>query len=179
MEHSPQQHRPWFGYVTLGIIILLLGGLWIFVSRLIDTAEEQARDLARLEATAHKGEDIVRVLSGRRVDVHELTGAGSSSGAYGRVFLNRETGDGVLYMNTLPPADDQTEYRLWCVGMGNPVPAGSFVLDEHEIRNGAMKLFTLPMDDTTQRSWTLTLEPKGDATTPSGPVLLISSPRRN
>lgn len=101
-----------------------------------------------------------------------LSGTGALASSQVRAYVDPDRSRLVLYAYSLPPAPGGRDYQLWVIGEGAPVSAGVFAphasgVVRHEVE-AAMPL---------RRGITLavSVEPKGGAPQPTGPIVLSGS----
>jgi anti-sigma-K factor RskA len=76
-----------------------------------------------LTGLSRRYDTIVGVLAANRVTIQNMSASESAPGSMGRVFLDQETGSGMI-MHKLPPLGEGQCYQLWFVGHGERVDGG-------------------------------------------------------
>jgi hypothetical protein len=137
------------------------------------TRAEADRQIAEARQAAVKAQIVSSVLAAPDLIRYNVTGADHAAGAYGQVLWSRSRGL-VLSASRLPAAPAGKTYHVWFNTNAAPVSVGSFAPDSE----GRATLVTenpanVPVPVT---AISVTLEPAGGTTAPSGPPVLARPP---
>lgn len=102
---------------------------------------------------------------------HTLHGAGPTPQAKGR-FLWNESGEGHIFVSSLPKAAEGTMYAVWTIGqVSAPRYVGTIATDAKG--QGGLHINSARGDKPVE-TFAVTLEPIGTTTAPTGPMVLVS-----
>jgi Anti-sigma-K factor rskA len=141
-----------------------------------EALEAERQELQRVERAVatlqSEREETLRLLSAPQVRLVRLAGLPPSPGASAHVLWNPAARAGVLFTSGLPQSPRNRVYELWAVAGNEPVPAGTFEVDE--AGHAFLRLPPLPR---TRRfdKFAVTLEPAGGVPKPTGPMHLLGS----
>jgi len=99
----------------------------------------------------------------------DLAGVAPNEQAFGKVVIDPERGQGVVYMYELPPTPDGMAYQLWIVREGQPTSVGTFTVNDDG--SAMLSLETLP-ELREIASFEVTIEPAGGEEQPTGMMYL-------
>ena len=100
-----------------------------------------------------------------------LRGVGPGAGAAGR-FLWNESGEGHIFVANLPPATEGNAYVVWTTAPDMP-PRSAGVIQTDASGKGGLHVYPGRSDHGVE-AFTVTLEPSGDVSAPTGPTVLAS-----
>lgn len=195
---APRGFRPAWWYAVIGLVVVAAASLVIverrldarltdattrvaaaeqhaaaatqMASRQIASARDEAdRQVAAARHSAERVERIATILMAPDLVRFPLSGGSAEERLSGQALWSRTRGL-VFNASQLPIAPPQATYQLWLWTNGQPVSAGALIPDASGaatlVTEGALKV---PGPVT---NFTVTLEPRGGATTPSGRTLL-------
>lgn len=113
-----------------------------------------------------EAEDVTRLLSSPGMEFVGLKGVDPNPQAFGKVVVDKDKGDAVVYMYRLPQTPEGKEYQLWVMKEGKPTSAGLFRVAADG--NATLKLHDLPES----ASFLVTIEPEGGQPVPTGMMYL-------
>jgi hypothetical protein len=180
--------RPWLWYLAIGSIALLLVVFGFSAFQMVTTIEEQNQKLvvssrAFREANNHiielrneltRKDDLLRILSAREIVVTYLRGTGSHRGALGKMLWDPSKRTAILHVENLSPVPEGKEYQIWLLRGGRDRSAGVFTVAG---RGSTMfRIDSLPvLSPRGKTTIAVTLERKGGALHPEGPVCLTGT----
>jgi len=180
-----RKERPWIWYVASALTVVFLIGFSLFVFRLTTTIEQQNQQLIvtgrafrelnsrfiELRNELTRKEELLRVLSARRIEVASLNGIGVSPAAFGRIFWDAEKRSAFLQLSNLPVAPEGKEYQLWLSRGKLQTSAGVFA-----VTVGGSSFFRIEhlpvLGPGGPYTFVVTLEQKGGSTHPTGALYL-------
>lgn len=126
-------------------------------------------DVNQLSQTLAETEDVTELLSSPGMQFVDLKGVEPNAQAFGKVVVNQEKGNAVVYMYRLPQTPEGMEYQLWVMRDGKPSSAGVFTVSEEG--RGVITLFDM-IDPETFPTFLVTIEPEGGEIAPTGMMYL-------
>ena len=139
------------------------------LSRHLAAAEEK---LSTSQVEKARQELYRRVLESDDVKVLFLGGKDPQPSARARVFWSQRAGRGVIVAGNLATLPSDKQYELWVFEKGKPVPAGVF--DCEASGRVLFESADLSLVSAAQ-NFAVTIEPRGGAPVPTGPIVLIGS----
>jgi hypothetical protein len=130
------------------------------------------RAVATLQSELQERDATLRQLSAPQVRLVRLAGLPPSPNANAQLLWNPATRTGVLLTAGLPQVTPDRVYELWAIAGKEPVPAGTFAVDE-----AGHAFLTLPPLPRKKRfdKFAVTIEPAGGVSQPTGPMHLLGS----
>jgi hypothetical protein len=172
---TPIRPRPrwlWWG-ISAGAFAA--AGLLITLSwNLVTTRQEVQRleaEQAKQQGTLTLYSAVINLLRDPTTRDVPLRGVGPGSGAAGR-FLWNESGEGHIFVANLPPATEGNAYVVWTTAPGMP-PRSAGVIQTDASGKGGLHVYSGRSDHGVE-AFTVTLEPSGDVSAPTGPTVLAS-----
>jgi anti-sigma-K factor RskA len=127
--------------------------------------------ITRLEREIEAYMDATSLLASPGMQFIDLAGVAPNEQAFGKVVLEPDSGQAVVYMYELPPTPEGMIYQLWMIRDGVPTSVGTFTVND----DGSAKLMLDPMPDMGQfASFDVTIEPAGGVPEPTGMMYLTS-----
>lgn len=126
-------------------------------------------DVDQLSRTLAETEDVTELLSSPGMQFVDLKGVEPNAQAFGKVVVNQEKGNAVVYMYRLPQTPEGMEYQLWVMRDGKPSSAGVFTVSEEG--RGVITLYDM-IDPKTFPTFLVTIEPEGGEIAPTGMMYL-------
>lgn len=156
---------------TLLIAALIFGYLTVDLN---DTIEKQQIQITELESQLDRQEQLLTVLSGRRITLVNMSGQEPSPEGYGKILWDPEKGEAVLQLANLPAPPEDKDYQLWLIKAGqDPIPAGVFNFEQPST-NLFFRVEQLNEQPSPQsNAFAVTLEPKGGVPQPTGDMFLL------
>ncbi len=136
------------------------------------TAEISSR-LSGAQAELARRDLRVRVLESEDIRILFLAGRGPQPSARARVFWSEKAKRGVLVAGNLSLLPAGKQYELWVFDKGKPVAAGVF--DADPAGRALFESSDLASISAAQ-NFAVTIEPRGGAPQPTGPIVLAGSP---
>ena len=101
----------------------------------------------------------------------ELAGTEQAKNAHATFAFDRSSGRAVLLTEGLPATTADKAYELWFIANGRPLPGKVFAVDA----SGRATLSDqVPPEAREHAVFAVTLEPRGGASSPTGPIYLSS-----
>jgi anti-sigma-K factor RskA len=170
---TPSMHpdRPWYLYASIIIGILLIIALIIFVNQLVATTGLQEKKISELQSELQQGRDAVGILQADRVELLPLTSAVPGGAMYGKILLDTAKRNAFLQTANLPVEPEGKQYQLWFVKDKKHFSVGLF--DVVAEKSNTMITLSLPVGDTKEiEGFSITVEPKGGSSQPTGAIQL-------
>ena len=168
---SLRPERPWYLYASIIIGILLIIALIIFVNQLVGTTGSQEKKIADLQSELQKGQEAVGILQAERLEMLPLVSAIPGTAMYGRILWDPAKRNSLLQTSNLPPEPEGKQYQLWILKEKKEYSVGVF--DVTTEKSSTMTMMPLPVGDTKEiEGFSITLEPKGGSSQPTGTVQL-------
>jgi hypothetical protein len=183
-ERRDVRARAWLRWAVAALVAAgaaaVFAATWVAVryeARLGQMARETAavkERVARTDAALREElalyRDAVELLREPTTRVIDLRGRDGAAAARGRIIWNDASG-GHLLVSGLTPAPAGETYVLWAIAGGTARPAGPFGVDASG--RGGHRITGEAARDRPQ-AFTVTLEPEGATSAPSGPIVLRS-----
>jgi anti-sigma-K factor RskA len=145
-----------------------------------ETLEAERRDrdrvervVATLQGELSELDATLRQLSAPQVRLVRLAGLPPSPGAKANLLWNPAAQVGVLLTSGLPQIPPDRVYELWAFAGKEPVPAGTFEVDE--AGHAFLRLPSLPPRAKRYDKFAVTVEPAGGVLKPTGTPQLLGS----
>jgi anti-sigma-K factor RskA len=157
--------------MAAGLALLLAAGSTVWALSLRAELDAQSARIAVLSERAQNYGKVTAVLQAADTQVRILEGMGNSQGAFGRVYIDPDTSEGMMMVRGLPPLPDGRVYQLWVVGAdGQRQSAG--VLTWTDKSGNGYTLIQCPETLARWKSFGVTEEPSGGSPAPTGPRVL-------
>ncbi len=151
--------RPAVSWAFAGI------GMWAFASIIIILGW----NLSKTRKEMHELGTLITLPSAQ---IMEMKGMEQSPKAAGRVIRDSETNRCFFMAMGLAPVPAGKVYELWAIKGSDPVPMGTFRVDEHGC--AMLNLSSFQGMDSFEK-FAVTLEPSGGVPKPTGPMHLLGS----
>jgi anti-sigma factor RsiW len=165
LERLRHARRAWLAVVPAAMLIIAFGANAVFMH---DRINDQQHQIKALEADKGKVAQVVVVDNASRY-VSELAGTSFAPQAAARLFLDRDTNNGVLLAINLHTPAEGAGYVAWLHGHGVWERLGELTLDT--LGRSQMNLTPSSTIDNYD-SFVVTLEADPLVVAPSGPVIL-------
>lgn len=140
--------------------------------QLASKLDEQQRQLAGLRNTIDAQAQVLRVVGGPRTLGAALEPQGEIA-ARGRVLVDASSGEAAIFVSGLAPTGPGKTYELWSIrGNHPPEPAGVFAVGDTAAVAARVARIERAHEVT---AFTVSIEPSGGSTTPTGPIVLAGS----
>jgi hypothetical protein len=157
--------------MAAGLALLLAAGSTVWALNLRSELDAQSARLATLSERAQNYGKVTAVLQAADTQVRILEGTGNAPDAFGRVYIDPDTSEGMMMVRGLPPLPAGRVYQLWVVGAdGQRQSAG--VLTWTDKSGNGYTLIQCPETLARWKSFGVTEEPTGGSPTPTSPRLL-------
>ncbi len=158
------------GLVAAVALVLAVGSL-LWALNLKAELDAQNGRIATLSERAQNYQRVTSVLQAADTQTRLLSGTNSAPEAFGRVYVDPETGEGMLMVRGLPPLPQGRSYQLWVVGSdGQRQSAG--VLTWTDRQGNGYTLIQCPDKLARWQSFGVTQEPAGGSPGPTGSRVL-------
>lgn len=154
---------------ALALLVAVGSSLWALSLR-AELDEQNAR-IATLTQRANNYTRVAAVLQAADTQVRVLRGTGDAPQAFGRVYIDPETSEGMLMVRNLPPLPTGYSYQLWVTG-ADGVRQSAGILTWTDRQGNGYTLIKCPETLARWQSFGVTLEPAGGSTGPTGRSLL-------
>jgi len=175
--------RRWqpLGIAVSGLAMVL--AFTLYVTNLLETIDGQTGTIDRqntrlveLQAELQRKEELLNILSARRVEIVIMSGLGDHTGAFGKILWDPERRVAILQVSNLPPVPPDKDYQLWVIKGAQPFSAGVFSVGSTESYH--FRVDHLAVTEPGQiAAFALTLEPKGGVPAPTGTMYMAGSPK--
>jgi anti-sigma-K factor RskA len=157
--------------LVAGLALLLAAGTTLWALSLRSELDAQSARIATLSERAGNYARVTAVLQAADTQVRVLQGTGQAPEAFGRVYIDPDTSEGMLMVRSLPPLPPGRVYQLWVAGAdGKRESAGTLTWTD-KTGNG-YTLIQCPDKLARWQSFGVTEEPSGGSPTPTGTRLL-------
>lgn len=186
----PEPRRSWLPFGVTAVFLIMVIGFSIYVSNLMGTIEQQntnlvtvqrekqqlATQLVELKDELTRKEELLKVISSKRIEVTFMGGQKINPVGYGKIIWDPEKGTAILQVSNLPAVPKDKDYQLWVIKDKKPISAGVFA-----VRDSAPSFFKIENLAVTNpkeiAAFAVTLEPKGGVPAPTGDMYILGSPR--
>jgi anti-sigma-K factor RskA len=168
---SLRPERPWYLYASIVVGILVIIALIIFVNQLIGTTGSQEKKISELQSELQQVQEAVGLLQAERVEMLSLTSVVPGTTMYGKVLWDPAKRNALLQTSNLPAQPEGQQYQLWILKEKKQYSVGVF--DAINGKSNTLTMMPLPVGDTKEiEGFSVTLEPKGGSSQPTGAVQL-------
>ncbi|MCC6177705.1 MAG: anti-sigma factor [Chloroflexi bacterium] len=160
--------------VAAAVALAIAGGAALWGLRLESELAEQRTLVASLTGRTEQYQQVVAVLRSSDFEVRRLQGTADAPNAIGRVYIDAQSGAGMIMVRSMPPLPDGRSYQLWVLGAdGQRRSAGLLKWTDRE--GNGYALIQCPETLARWQSFGVTQEPEGGSSGPTGPRLLGGS----
>ncbi|MFN8635523.1 MAG: anti-sigma factor [Chloroflexota bacterium] len=157
--------------IAAGLALVLAAGSTGWALSLRSQIDDQNQRIASLNERAQNYGRVSAVLQAADTQVRLLQGTAGAPSAFGRVYIDPETSEGMLMVRGLPPLPQGKVYQLWVVGAdGQRMSAG--VLTWTDKAGNGYTLINCPDKLSRWQSFGVTEEPSGGSPAPTTPRVL-------
>lgn len=151
-------------------LLVAAGSTFWALSLRAEVQAQQAR-IQTLSVRAENYQRVAAVLQAADTQIRVLQGTDTAPSAFGRVYIDPESSEGMLMVRNLPPLPQGQVYQLWVNGAdGRRQSAG--VLTWTDRQGNGYTLIKCPETLARWQSFGVTLEPSGGSPAPTGPRFL-------
>ena len=172
--NSSQRQWNWipFGVAAALLLVALFSA---YVLRLLDTIQDQNKQLVLLSDEVIQKREFLTTLASKRIEVIALDGRIDPL-SYGKIFLDPDGRKALLQVTNLPSVPPEKEYRLWLMKDKTAISAGAFAVSDTSTE--FFRIGNLPISDSRDViAFSVTLEPKGNRPHPTGELYLMGTRR--
>jgi|SRR5581483_754945 len=157
--------------LVAALALVVAAGSILWAMNLRAELDAQSAQIATLSERAQNYQRVASVLQAADTQTRMLSGTNDAPTAYGRVYIDPDTGEGMLMVRGLPPLPQGRSYQLWVVGAdGQRQSAG--VLTWTDRQGNGYTLIKCPDKLARWQSFGVTQEPAGGSPGPTGPRVL-------
>lgn len=157
--------------MAAGLALLLAAGSTVWALNLRSELDAQSARIATLSERAQNYGKVTAVLQAADTQVRILEGMGTAPGAFGRVYIDPDTSEGMMMVRGMPELPSGRVYQLWVVGAdGQRQSAG--VLSWTDKSGNGYTLIRCPDTLARWKSFGVTQEPSGGSPAPTSPRVL-------
>ena len=158
------------GLIAALALVLALGAL-LWAAGLQAQLNEQRAVAASLRERAARYDRVVAVLQAPDIQLRPLEGTEAAPGAIGRLYVDPESGSGMVMVRSLPPLLPGRAYQLWWVRGDGRRESGGLLRWTDQQGNGYL-LTQCPAPCNSFQSIGMTEEPAEGSPAPTGQRLL-------
>jgi anti-sigma-K factor RskA len=157
--------------LVAAVALVLAAGSSLWALGLRSELEQQNARIATLSERANNYQKVTAVLQAADTQIRLLQSTDSNQEAFGRVYIDPETSEGMLMVRNLPPLPPGKVYQLWVAGDdGQRESAG--VLTWTDKSGNGYTLIKCPEKLSRWQSFGVTQEPAGGSKEPTTPRVL-------
>jgi anti-sigma-K factor RskA len=153
----------------LAVVVALSTTLWALGLQM--ELKEQRALAASLKERAYRYDKVVAVLQATDIQLRPLQGTEAAPGAVGRIYVDPDTGSGMMMVRSLPPLPQGRAYQLWWVRADGKRESGGLLTWTDPQGNG-YALIQCPGPFKSWQGVGVTDEPAGGSPNPTGRRLL-------
>jgi anti-sigma-K factor RskA len=157
--------------LVAGVALLLAIGSTIWALSLRAELDAQNARIATLSERAQNYLRVTAVLQAADTQIRVLEGTGAAPEAFGRVYIDPDSSEGMLMVRNLPQLPAGRAYQLWVVGADGQRQSAGLLTWTDKAGNG-YTLIKCPEKLARWQSFGVTEEPAGGSQGPTGPRLL-------
>jgi anti-sigma-K factor RskA len=172
---APQRgsKRPLLAYGIAGVAILIILLLALYINELVGTIGGQERRLNEQQTELQRQGEILTLLQSEQLEVAVMNGLERSPTAYGKILWDPRKNNLLLQASNLPIAPVEKDYQLWETKGGRSMSLGVFAVTNEQEKLGFFKVLDGGVGQKQEaQAFFVTLEAKGGAQQPTGPVYL-------
>jgi anti-sigma-K factor RskA len=149
----------------------LAAGTTVWALNLRSELDAQNARIATLSERANNYARVTAVLQAADTQIRVLEGTGDAPKAFGRVYIDPDTSEGMLMVRNLPPLPQGKVYQLW-VARADGQRESAGVLTWTDKAGNGYTLIRCPDKLSRWQSFGVTEEPTGGSQLPTGSRLL-------
>lgn len=157
--------------LVASVALLLAAGSTVWALNLRSELDAQNARIATLSERANNYARVTAVLQAADTQIRVLEGTGQAPSAFGRVYIDPDTSEGMLMVRNLPPLPQGKVYQLW-VARGDGQRESAGLLTWTDKAGNGYTLIKCPDKLSRWQSFGVTEEPNGGSQLPTGSRLL-------
>jgi anti-sigma-K factor RskA len=157
--------------LVAGVALLLAAGSTAWALSLRSELNAQSARIATLSERANNYARVTAVLQAADTQVRVLQSTGGVPEAFGRVYIDPDTSEGMLMVRNLPPLPQGRVYQLWVARSDGQRQSAGLLTWTDKYGNG-YSLIKCPDTLSRWQSFGVTEEPAGGSQLPTGARLL-------
>ena len=155
--------------VCAALVLAVMSSLW--AAGLQVQLDEQRATVATLRERANRYDRVVTVLQAPDIQLRSMQGTQLAPSAVGRIYVDPDSGQGMMMVRSLPPLPEGRAYQLWWVRADGKRESGGLLRITDTQGNG-YALIQCPGSLSTWQSVGITEEPSTGSPAPTGQRLL-------
>ena len=166
---APTRRVPWLQWAGLAAALAAL--IWgaVLQTQLVATQRQLAETGSQLERLRGAYSTVVDVLASPNTRERELQAREGAPGARGKVWVDGETGRGMMMARDLPPLPEGQTYQVWLASGQGRVSGGFLRPYDNDVYYVVLQA---PGPLTDYQSLGVTREPAGGSPGPTGPRII-------
>jgi anti-sigma-K factor RskA len=157
--------------LVASVALVLAAGSTVWALNLRSELDAQNARIATLSERANNYARVTAVLQAADTQIRVLEGTGQAPSAFGRVYIDPDTSEGMLMVRNLPPLPQGKVYQLW-VARGDGQRESAGLLTWTDKAGNGYTLIRCPDKLSRWQSFGVTEEPTGGSQNPTGSRLL-------
>jgi anti-sigma-K factor RskA len=157
--------------LVASVALVLAVGSTVWALSLRSELDAQNARIASLSERANNYARVTSVLQAADTQIRVLEGTGQAPSAFGRVYIDPDTSEGMLMVRNLPPLPQGKVYQLW-VARADGQRESAGVLTWTDRAGNGYTLIQCPDKLSRWQSFGVTEEPSGGSERPTGSRLL-------
>ncbi len=157
--------------LVASVALLLAAGSTIWAMSLRSELDAQNARIATLSERANNYARVTAVLQAADTQIRVLASPDGAPEAFGRVYIDPDTSEGMLMVRNLPPLPQGRVYQLWVAGADGTRESAGLLTWTDKAGNG-YTLIKCPEKLSRWRWFNVTEEPSGGSQTPTGSRVL-------
>jgi len=157
--------------LVASLALVMAAGSTVWALNLRSELDAQNARIATLSERAQNYGKVTSVLQAADTQIRVLEGTGQAPAAFGRVYIDPDTSEGMLMVRNLPPLPSGRSYQLWVVGADGQRQSAGLLTWTDKGGNG-YTLIQCPEQLARWKSFGVTEEPSTGSPGPTGPRLL-------
>lgn len=154
---------------AVALVVALGASFW--AASLQSQLTEQRALATSLRERAGRYDRVVAVLQSQNIQLRGMEGTQLAPSASGRVYVDPESGSGMMMVRSLPPLPQGRSYQLWWARTDGTRESGG-VLSWTDPQGNSYGFVQCPGQFKSWQSFGLTEEPAGGSPSPTGQRLL-------
>jgi anti-sigma-K factor RskA len=157
--------------LVASVALVLAAGSTVWALNLRSEVDAQNARIATLSERANNYARVTAVLQAADTQIRVLEGTGQAPSAFGRVYIDPDTSEGMLMVRSLPPLPPGKVYQLWVSRADGQRESAGLLTWTDKAGNG-YTLIRCPDKLSRWQSFGVTEEPSGGSQNPTGTRLL-------
>jgi len=157
--------------VVAAIALTVAAGSTAWAMSLRSELDTQNSRIAMLTERAQNYIRVTAVLQAADTQIRPLSGTGDAPEAFGRVYIDPDTNEGMLMVRNLPPLPQGRNYQLWVAGNDGTRESAGILTWTDKAGNG-YTFIKCPEKLSRWQSFGVTMEPAGGSPAPTGSRML-------